>query len=706
MWIAFVRALVGRFAVLLSARNLRADRFGTWAAILGVALGTATVNVVLVLDANTRAVEAGSWTSNPDLDVTATTIALGSVRADGTKIEAADAKVETHEDYVVMRSAIRLGSLSAYLVGALIVFFTFAAVIERRKREVALYRSLGALPEQVAAVFVREAVIVATVGAVLGVLAAIPLSAVAARAGITTTGRARIDWREMGLPVDRMAIVALIGGFTALLGVIRPVREILRLPVADALAGRTGEEPGSVPSRVRGLARIALPFTALLFVLMRPFFKTALPSLAFFAVEAGVVCALALATVVLVPDVVARLGAVLARALPTRASAVRLLVVRRIARRGADLGLPVAGIMLVFALLLSLHIAVYALKREVIAWGEGGVQKCLFLLPDQRGPSAERAAAVLPPRALVVRATTRTPWPNAIHALESGGLGRWARALGRPDLVAIADRFGPGTIVVSRMMSRRFGVGEGDFLDVSGKGGSRRLRVIAVTDDIGYALATDSYRNSKTYGVIDEADQDLIAPYVRPLGTSIVVLDGERPNDPDFRTMFEPLEEANRASKWQLLRGIRVIPGERYMGERVRETGRDFLIFDVILALTTALAAIGVANQLAIFVHARRREFMLYRTLGMTSSDVRLVVFGEGAFTGLVGGVLAVLLGVPLGYATVGALRAVSAFDVSFELPVRYVVLTLAASVVVSLVASMYPARRAASSAARVEHEA
>lgn len=703
MLAAFVRALFGRFAALLAARNLRADRFGTFAAILGVALGAATVNVVLVLDTNTRAREAGSWTSNPDIEDVPTTIALQGVRADGTLIEAADAKTETHEDYVVMRSAIRLGSLSAYLVGALIVFFTFAAVIERKKREVALYRSLGALPEQVAAVFVREALIIAVTGAIAGVLAAVPLSFVAAAAGMTTTGRARIHLHEMTLPLGRMAIVSLIGGATALLGVVRPVREILRLPVADALAGRGGGD-AAAPPRVRGLARIALPFTALLFVLLRPFFKSALPSLAFFALEAGIVCALGLATVVLVPDVVQKLGGLIARALPSRTSAARLLVARRIARGGGELGLPVAGIMLVFALLLSLHIAVYALKREVLVWAEGGVNRCIFFVPDTPKGSADRVTATLPPRALVVRASTRTPWPNAVHAIERGGLARWARALGRPDLVAIADRFGPGTILLSRMMARRYGTSEGDFLEVSGKGGSRRLRVVGVTDDIGYALVFDAYRNGKTYGVIDEADADLIAPYTRPIGATAVVLDGERPNDPDFRALASPLFQ-DRAAAEKLMRGLRVIPGDLYAGERVKETGRDFWIFDVILALTTVLAAVGVANQLGIFVHARRRELHLYRTLGMTVGDVRQVVLAEGAFTGLLGGTLAVLLGVPLGYATIGALRAVSAFDVSFALPARYVAFTLGGAVVVSVVAALYPARRAARAAGRVDSE-
>src|SRR6185369_751537 len=97
----FFAALFGRFAALLSGRSLRSDRFGTWAAILGVALGTATVNVVLVLDTNTRAVESRSWSSNPDMTTAPTTVALSSFHADGSAIEAADAKVETHEDYEV-----------------------------------------------------------------------------------------------------------------------------------------------------------------------------------------------------------------------------------------------------------------------------------------------------------------------------------------------------------------------------------------------------------------------------------------------------------------------------------------------------------------------------------------------------------------------------------------------------------------------------
>ena len=117
----------------LAKRNLIADRFGTICAVLGVALGTATVNVVLILDVNTQSIEARRWSTNPALDVElAHTVLLQGRLQDGTPTVAEDAAEETHEDYQVMRSAIRLGSLSAFGVGALIVFFTFGVVVERR----------------------------------------------------------------------------------------------------------------------------------------------------------------------------------------------------------------------------------------------------------------------------------------------------------------------------------------------------------------------------------------------------------------------------------------------------------------------------------------------------------------------------------------------------------------------------------------------
>jgi putative ABC transport system permease protein len=689
--VSLLRLLFDPLVRLLCARNLRSDRFGTWAAILGVALGTATVDVVVALDVNTVQGESGDWVTDPALAAPPDTIGLRGIRgSDGAPVAAQSAKEATHEDYEVMRSAIRLGSLAAFLVGALIVFFTFGVVVDRRRREVALLRSLGALPGQVAAIFVREAAIVGLAGAALGFAASVPMAYLAAAGGITTTGRAAIDPRHMYFPWGWMALFALVGAATALLGVLRPARDVLRLDVARALKPRFLEEDGAraAARRTRGITLIALPFAALVYALMRPFFRQALPSLTFFVLEAALVCASFLATLVLVPELVQRLGGVAVRLLPGGRGPERLLTQRRIERMGHELSWSVSGVMLVFSLLLALHIATLGLKREVVVWAADALHDELFLLSTGPRAHADALTARLPAGEVFARFTGRTPWPNSIHASPPAELAALAQANGRPDVAALARRLGPGKIVLSRMMARRFRVKEGDAMELSGRAGARRLDIVAVTDGIGFTPDSGPYRNTKTYGVIDPADADLIAPYAELLGAAAVVAHGDHPAVQRWWAGFRRGEAAD----------LRIVEAGWYRWLRLRETDKDFVIFDLMLGLTSVLAAIGIANQLVLSVRARRRELALYRVLGMTTPQVQRLVLLEGGFIGLLGGALAALLGVPLGYAAVGALRTVSAFEVDFTLPPRYVLYTVVGSVLIAGAASLYPASQAARS--------
>lgn len=682
------RLLFDPLVRLLCARNLRRDRFGTLAAILGVALGTATVDVVVALDVNTLTVESGDWATDPSMVALPNTIGLrGLRRTDGTPVAAQSAKEATHEDYEVMRSAIRLGSLAAFLVGALIVFFTFGVLVDRRRREVALLRSLGALPRQVAAIFVREAVIIGLAGGALGFVASIPMAYVGAAAGITTTGRSRIAIEQMYFPWGWMSLFAAVGAATALLGVLRPARDVLRLDVARALRPRFLEGEGGAAARhTRGITLIALPFAALVYALMRPFFRQALPSLTFFVLEAALVCASFLATLILVPDLVQRLGGLAVRALPGGPRAERLLTQRRVERLGHELSWSVSGVMLVFSLLLALHIATFALKHEVELWADDAIHDELFVMPEAPGARAGPMTPPPPPGVVKVSFTGRTPWPNAIQAAAPAELAALAEENGRPDAAALALRLGPGKILLSRMMARRYRVKEGDSMEVSGRGGTRRLEIVAVTDALGFLPWPAAYRNAKTYGTIDPADADLIAPYADPLGAAVVVAHADA-----------PAVQRWQARVWRSAeKSLRLHEAFWYRRRRLRETDKDFRIFDVMLGLTSVLAAIGIANQLVLSVRARRRELGLYRVLGMSTPQVRRLVLMEGGFIGLLGGTLATLLGVPLGYAAVGALKAVSAFEVDFTLPLQYVALTILGSMTIACAAALYPAAQAA----------
>lgn len=679
----------------LARKNLRADRFATACMVLGVALGVATVNVVLTLDTNTRRVEASSWTTNPDLTPdfgkSVTLTPAGAPKPDAAASPppgGQDVKEETHEDYQVMRSAIRLGSLSAFMVGALIVFFSLAVVIEHRRREVALLRSLGATSRQVAAVFVREAAWVGLAGAVLGFFGSIPMAQLAARVGITTTGRAHIS--SVDFPWLDMLAVSALGGVTALLGVVPPLRKLLKLKVSETLRPRfLDDDVRSLRAKTSGATLIVLPVTLLVYSLMRPLFREILPSLAFLVLEAALVVAALLALLVLVPDLTRVVGGLLSRVFLYGPAAARLLATRRIRRQGHELAWSVGGVMLVFALLLSLHISTHALKAEVSRFGAVALHDVNFLFTaEQRGIPREVVDAI-PAGYTVTRYSGRTPLPNPVSAVAQNELRAFARDMRRPELEEIAARFDERSVILSTLMARRLGLSAGDRVELSGPRGSRTLEVVAVTDAFGFVPMTETYRNTKTYAVIEAANYPLIEAFAQPLGAAIVLTrSGQRPVPYEAWDELRARADASR---------VFATSGWAYEALRKRETNRDFLIFDVIILLTTVLAAIGVANQLILAVHARRRELALLRVLGMTTDQIRKMLLLEGAFVGLLGGTLAVLVGVPLGLGAIAALKVVSAFDVHFALPWFYPPLTIAGAIGIALLAALYPARKAAS---------
>ena len=94
----------------------------------------------------------------------------------------------------------------------------------------------------------------------------------AARAGVTTTGHLKIDPAELVYPWGYMALTSLVGAAMALLGVLRPVREVLRLGVVNALRPRFAAD-GAAPAaaqRSRLVRWLALPVLVIGYVIGRP----------------------------------------------------------------------------------------------------------------------------------------------------------------------------------------------------------------------------------------------------------------------------------------------------------------------------------------------------------------------------------------------------------------------------------------------------
>jgi putative ABC transport system permease protein len=132
---------------------------------------------------------------------------------------------------------------------------------------------------------------------------------------------------------------------------------------------------------------------------------------------------------------------------------------------------------------------------------------------------------------------------------------------------------------------------------------------------------------------------------------------------------------------------------------------RFFTVLDLFLgifgSLALAVATLAIINTLVMAVLERRREIGVMKAIGASDQDVKRLFFTEAGAMGFLGGVLGILLGLAIGkginfgtaiYLTRRQLPA----EAVWSMPPWLVGAAIVFSIVVSLVAGLYPASRAA----------
>jgi putative ABC transport system permease protein len=130
-----------------------------------------------------------------------------------------------------------------------------------------------------------------------------------------------------------------------------------------------------------------------------------------------------------------------------------------------------------------------------------------------------------------------------------------------------------------------------------------------------------------------------------------------------------------------------------------------FSVFDLLLgifgSLALAVATLGIVNTLVMAILERRREIGVLKALGAADSDVQQLFFVEAGVMGLFGGFLGVFFGWGIGRAlSIGTniyLKRQNLNPVEISaVPWWLVLVAIGFAVLVSLVAGLYPASRAA----------
>lgn len=131
-----------------------------------------------------------------------------------------------------------------------------------------------------------------------------------------------------------------------------------------------------------------------------------------------------------------------------------------------------------------------------------------------------------------------------------------------------------------------------------------------------------------------------------------------------------------------------------YRQSQEDQVNQLLVMFNALLILAVIIAMFGITNTLALSVFERTREIGLLRAVGMNRRQVRRMIRWESIIVAVIGAILGVIVGLFFGIIVTAALSAQGINVLS--IPVVQIVGLVVFGVVAGLLAAILPARRAA----------
>jgi putative ABC transport system permease protein len=557
----------------------------------------------------------------------------------------------------------------ALVVGCFIILNTFSMLVAQRTRELALLRAIGATRSQVTRSVLFEALAVGLVGSTVGLAVGIGLS-VGLRGLFAALG---IDLPAGPLVVTAGTVVAAyaVGVLVTLVAAYLPARRAARVPPVAAL--RVDATPSSRTLRARTIVGVVLLAVGLLALLagVRGHGDAA-PS----RVGLGGLLVL-VATVVLSPAMSRRVIGVIAAPLARWGTTGRIAVdnARRNPRRTAS---TASALMIGLALVSAIGVLGASTTASTDAVIDNVVRADFIATNSSFLPLSPDVAATL----------AATPGVGAVSRVQVVPV----QVHGSVTEMSVVD---PSTITqmldVQMVSGSLAGLGLDDLLVDDKTSTSEHLTIgstVAATFVSGprTLIVQGVYKSSGAFsgGVLAKATAEQV---------------GARDLDQAVYVKVAPGADltATRAAVDRAMQGFPnvTVQDQTQFKQSIRQQINQLLyVVYALLALAVVIAVLGIVNTLALSVVERTREIGLLRALGMDRRQLRRTVRLESISIAAYGTFLGVVVGVLFGVALQRSLvdQGITVLGIPWAVLVTVVVL----SVVVGVLAAVWPARRAA----------
>ncbi len=579
----------------------------------------------------------------------------------------------------------------ALFVGGFLIFNAFNMTVLQRTREIGMLRTLGTPRSAITSSVLREAAILGLAGAVLGLALGLALAW-----ALTELVRA-LDFPVGKLVLTWWAPVAAVvtGLLTAVFGALIPARRAGRTSPIRAVLGGGGTRSRLDPRRA------ALGLALILLGLGGAFWLGAADETTTVVAAAGMAGTIAIffGIATIAPFVVRPLVRVLSW--PSR----KLFPVEGRLAADAARSDPGRTASTATALLigLALVVAVNSLGSSFLktisdefdqAFARDLTVQPAGLSPGQ-GPQQTIAASLrkrlqkIPQAAVVARErfvfTSDLPGPKGKTKSDGLLFGFDPPEYERVDTTEVAGaprdaafrRIGRGAVSVGKGFAEEENLEVGDAVTLDGPSGSKRAKVAGIVETAlfgGQTVGMSLETMRDVYGV--RADSELA------------------------------LKATSEAARPQLEREVRRIVREDYPNLAVLsndelkanvedQVNQQFGIFYAIVGVAIFASLFGIVNTLTMSVLERTREIGVLRALGASRWQIRRQVANESVVIGAVGALLGIAVGAGLGWALLQGLAA-GVPGVQYRPPFAAMGAVAVAGVVLGLLASILPARRAA----------
>lgn len=570
----------------------------------------------------------------------------------------------------------------ALFVGAYLIYNTFSMTVIERTREFGLLRTLGLTRRQVVLQVLVEAGILGLAGSLAGALLGIGLAQGAAR---LLSSLLDLDAIPTTVNVPTILSSLLIGILVTVIAALIPAWQAGRISPLEALRVRGIRREGWLLRHGWKLGMVMLLISTIILV-ANPF-----PYDVQFRLGSITVVLLFFGGTLLIPGSVGIWERLTRPLVSWLYGAAGRLGSSNLQRSKLRTTLTVAALMVGVSMIIITRGMTDSFRGDLEVWIDAYIGGDLMVNSPtpmrsqvmRRLEAMPGVAAVTPMRTLPV--SWQLP-DGAVENLVFMGVdpATYLRVTGfvfsdsQVDAAAATRQLMAGnTLFISSVLAEKHDLQPGDVLRLRTRSGDQDFHIAAVVVSFFNQGLTvhGSWSDMRRYFKTSDASAYLVK-----------VAEG-------YPTETVRLRIEDAFAKRQ---GLSVVSNQAVIDQVFRLLNQAYSMFDVMAIIAMLVGALGVVNTLTMNVAERIQEIGMLRSIGLTRGQTLVMVLAESLLMGLIGGVLGLAFGVLLTRIFLWSMTAMSGYKINFVMPVMAVAAGLVIALLVSQLAAIFPARRAA----------